>query len=261
MIPCLLHDRGVRILLVSDLHYSLKQLDWLLAVAPGFDVVVVAGDHLDIAGVADGDAQIVVILKYLQRLDAKTRVLVASGNHDLTRTDANGEKVARWLGKARALGIATDGDNLALGDTLFTVCPYWDGPVGRAGVDELLGRAASLERRRWIWVHHVPPQGSRTSWMGRAHAGDEVLCEWIAEHRPDIVLTGHIHQSPFRKGGSWVDKLGETWVFNAGRQMGEVPAHVIIDVAAMTAAWSSSAGEQQVGLHESEAAPRPEIFL
>ena len=251
----------MRILLVSDLHYSLKQLDWLLSVAADFDALAVAGDHLDVAGATDGDAQVVVLLKYLERLNARTRVLVASGNHDLTRVDASGEKVARWLAKARALGIATDGDILEIGDTRFTICPYWDGPVGRVRVAELLRGSAPHPRRRWVWVYHVPPQGSRTSWMGRAFAGDEALSDWIAEHRPDIVLAGHIHQSPFRKGGSWVDKLGDTWVFNAGRQLGEVPAHVIVDVAAMTAAWSSSAGEQQVGLHEEVAAPRPELFL
>jgi Icc-related predicted phosphoesterase len=46
----------VRVLLVSDLHYTLKQFDWVHAVAGEYDVVVIAGDHLDVAGVADGDA-------------------------------------------------------------------------------------------------------------------------------------------------------------------------------------------------------------
>ena len=35
-------------LLVSDIHYRLKQLDWLASVAPEFDLVVIAGDHLDV---------------------------------------------------------------------------------------------------------------------------------------------------------------------------------------------------------------------
>jgi predicted phosphodiesterase len=39
----------VRILLVSDLHYTLPQLDWVVASAPAFDPVVLAGDQLDIS--------------------------------------------------------------------------------------------------------------------------------------------------------------------------------------------------------------------
>jgi Icc-related predicted phosphoesterase len=255
------YARIVRILLVSDLHYSLKQFDWVQSVAADFDAVVVAGDHLDLTAVADGDAQIVVILKYLQRLAAKTRVIVSSGNHDLTRADESGEKAARWLAKARSHGAAIDGDVLEIDGTLFTICPYWDGPAGRARVEELLARSAAMPRRRWVWVYHVPPDGLRVSWIGRRHFGDPALARWIGEYQPDLVLTGHVHQSPFRKGGSWVDKLGATWVFNAGREMGPSPTHVVIDTDAMTAAWSSGAGQQEVGLHEAEAQPRPEIYL
>ena len=38
----------MRCLVVADLHYSLPQFDWLLAAAPEFDVVIFAGDALDI---------------------------------------------------------------------------------------------------------------------------------------------------------------------------------------------------------------------
>lgn len=37
----------MRILVVSALHYDLPQLDWVVRVAPDFDLVVLAGDHLD----------------------------------------------------------------------------------------------------------------------------------------------------------------------------------------------------------------------
>ena len=55
----------VRILLVSDLHYTLPQLDWVVAAAPSFDLVVLAGDQLDISSTVSLDAQSVVILRYL----------------------------------------------------------------------------------------------------------------------------------------------------------------------------------------------------
>ena len=38
----------MKVLVVSDLHYTLKQLDWVTMVAGEFDLVVMAGDFLDI---------------------------------------------------------------------------------------------------------------------------------------------------------------------------------------------------------------------
>jgi predicted phosphodiesterase len=55
----------MRILLVSDLHYSLPQLDWVVSAAARFDLIVVAGDSLNIASPVPLDAQSVVILRYL----------------------------------------------------------------------------------------------------------------------------------------------------------------------------------------------------
>src|SRR4051812_45659292 len=85
-------------LLIADLHYSLPQFDWVLESAADFDVVVMAGDHLDISSIVDGCAQSVVIRKYFSPLRARTRLLTCSGNHDLDSKNEAGEKVAGWLG-------------------------------------------------------------------------------------------------------------------------------------------------------------------
>src|SRR5665213_915680 len=61
---------AVRILLVSDLHYSLPQLDWVVNAAPAFDLVVVAGDSLNISSAVSPDAQSAVVLRYLAMLQA-----------------------------------------------------------------------------------------------------------------------------------------------------------------------------------------------
>ena len=39
----------MKLLFVADLHYSLKQFDWLLAEAPKFDAVSIGGDLLDLS--------------------------------------------------------------------------------------------------------------------------------------------------------------------------------------------------------------------
>ena len=89
----------MRILLVSDLHYSLPQFDWVVDAASRFDLVVVAGDSLNIASAVPLDAQSVVVLRYLSLLDGATSLAVSSGNHDLTGPDGSGEQSALWLGR------------------------------------------------------------------------------------------------------------------------------------------------------------------
>jgi Icc-related predicted phosphoesterase len=249
----------VRVLLVSDLHYTLKQLDWLVATAPDVDLVVVAGDLLDISSVVALDAQIVVVLEYLDRVRAVTPVVVGSGNHDLTGPDAHGEQAALWLDRARALGVPTDGDSLRIGDALVTICPWWDGPIGREAVAAQLAADAAATADPWIWVYHWPPLGSPTCWTGTRDYGDGDLGSWIAEHRPDLVLTGHVHQPPFRSDGGWADRIGDTWVFNAGRQIGPVPAHVLIDLDAGTAHWYSLAGDEALQLTDDRAPARTAV--
>jgi Icc-related predicted phosphoesterase len=124
-------------------------------------------------------------------------------------------------------------------------------------VGRQLERDAARRRTRWIWVYHAPPEDSPTSWTGTAHYGDAELVRWTRAYRPDIVLTGHVHQSPFRTGGSWVDRLGDTWVFNAGRLMAPNPPHVVFDTTAATAVWSSLAGSEIVKLDEPLVRPVP----
>jgi Icc-related predicted phosphoesterase len=129
-------------------------------------------------------------------------------------------------------------------------------------VDAQLARDAELQSQRggkWIWIYHSPPDQSPTSWGGKQHYGDTDLVEWIGRYQPDIVMTGHIHQSPFRQGGSWVDRIGTTWVFNSGRQIGPIPCHIVIDAAEQRAMWYSLAGNERVDLSKKLTRPLEEI--
>jgi Icc-related predicted phosphoesterase len=245
----------MRILLAGDLHYDMRQLDWVLAEADGFEVVVLVGDLLDISSAVALDAQVPVVLGYLERLAARgAQVVVCSGNHDLTGRDAAGEKAALWLPQVAAFGIHTDLTAVPLAGDLLTICPWWDGPVGRARVEQFLVeqqavRAAS-GARRWVWAYHWPPPDLPVSWTGTRSYGDADLAGWIDRFAPDLVLTGHVHQAPLATGGSWVARTGRTWVVNAGRQIGPRPSHVIIDLDAWSASWWSfeATGEQALAI-------------
>ncbi|MBV8416883.1 MAG: metallophosphoesterase [Verrucomicrobia bacterium] len=233
----------MRMLFVADLHYTLKQLDWLVANAGRYDLVIIGGDLLDLGSALDFDVQIVVVEKYLGRIRRNAPLLVSSGNHDGDKCNAANESFAEWLLMSRVEGLFVDGESAWLGDTRVTACPWWNGPVSRAELENLLARESAKSAGRWIWSHHEPPEGARVSWSGKKLLGDPFLLEWITRFEPDLVLSGHIHSAPFYPEGSWIDRIGKTWVFNPGRQPGSFPTYIDLDFDALVAAWISAEGE------------------
>lgn len=230
-------------LFVADLHYALKQFDWLMANAARFDAVIIGGDLLDLGSALPIDVQIVVIEKYLGRLRERTRVLVSSGNHDGDTRLATNESICHWLHEAKAGQLFVDGDSVEINGTLITICPWWDGPATRAEIQKLLARDAGRAKSKWIWIHHSPPDKSPVSWAGKQFGGDEFLVEWIQRYQPDLVLSGHIHNAPFIQHGSWIDRLGRTWVFNPGKQIGPSPTYLAFDLDRMSVEWVSLEGQ------------------
>jgi Icc-related predicted phosphoesterase len=231
-------------LFVADLHYTLKQLDWVVANASCFDLVIIGGDLLDIGSALDFDVQIVVVEKYLRRIRRGAPLLVSSGNHDGDSRNAADEIFAEWLLQNRAEGLFVDGESALLGDTRVTACPWWNGPVSRVELENLLARESATNVSRWIWSHHEPPVGARVSWSGKKLLGDRFLREWIDRFEPDFVLSGHIHHAPFYSPeGSWIDRIGKTWVFNPGRQPGAFPTYIVLDFEDSVAEWISAEGE------------------
>lgn len=233
----------MKILFVADLHYALKQFDWLTARAGNFDLAVIGGDLLDLSSALELDVQIVVVEKYLNRLRERTPLLVCSGNHDCTARTEAGECACRWLLDCKAERLFVDGDSVEVGDTLITICPWWDGPVSQAQLEEQLTQAAARRKSKWIWINHAPPNNSPVSWTGKKYGGDESLIKWIERFEPDLVLSGHIHNAPFVNKGSWIDRFGKTWVFNPGRQIGPNPTYLILDLEKMTVEWESLEGQ------------------
>lgn len=237
----------MRALLVSDLHYDLRKLDWVLAEAPHVDLLVIAGDLLDIGSAVPLDAQIAVALEYLARFAEGTTTVACSGNHDLdSRTDA-GEKATPWISEARSRGVAVDGDSVEVDAWLVTACAWWEGPETLRNLDAVLDDAARLRTGPWIWAYHGPPEGP-LSWTGSRHHGDPELPRLLERHHPDLVLCGHIHQAPYVPGGAWVERRGQTLVFNGGHQWGPIPSHVSFDLDQRTAAWWSSDRSDEVSL-------------
>jgi len=239
----------MRILAAGDVHYDLRQLDWLLQHAAEYELVVLVGDLLDISSTVSLEAQIPVVLRYLEALGERCLTAVCSGNHDLSGRDAEGERAALWLTGFEKPGVVVDNGNLTLGNALVSVWPWWDGPVGRARLESRIAAQADAraaagadDPERWIWVYHWPPPDLPVSWIGTRFYGDEDLAGWVERFGPDLVLTGHVHQSPWLDGGSWIASSGATTIVNGGRQIGAEPSRIVIDLDAWTATWTSYEG-------------------
>jgi Icc-related predicted phosphoesterase len=242
---------AVRVLSVSDLHYDLRKLDWVVAratdPAAAIDVVVLAGDLLDIASSVPLDTQITVVLSYLERLAARLPTLVCSGNHDLDHRTESGEKASRWITEAREHGVCVDGDSFDLDGWRMTACAWWEGPTTLADLEARLAAAATDRPDRWLWAFHGPPDGP-LSWTGARHYGDPELPRLLDTYRPDVVLCGHVHQAPFTSEGAWAEQRGPTWIFNAGYERGPRPTFIEVDLDDERAHWWSSVDQGQIDL-------------
>ena len=133
----------MRLLAVADLHYSLPQFDWVLEVAPDFDVVVLAGDLLELSSIVDRRAQAVVVRKYFDRLRAVTRLVTCSGNHVSTRRTRAAKRSPNGSGKSKTR---------ASPPTASPSCSTeaFSSPSVRGGTDRSRGQGSrrSLPRRR-----------------------------------------------------------------------------------------------------------------
>jgi len=62
-----------------------------------------------------------------------------------------------------------------------------------------------------IMVPHMPPKDTKIDIISTgAHVGSQSVRDFILKHKPDISLSGHIHEARGR------DKIENTIVFNAG---------------------------------------------
>ena len=188
-----------------------------------------------------------VIQKKIKEMGDKAQVLVCSGNHDGNKKNHADEYMSPWIQELRTDNIFVDWDTIEAEDMIFTVIPWWDGDETKKYVSRQLEEAhPTVNGKSWIWVYHSPPDQVKTSWVGKKHIGDRELNDWIDQYAPRMVISGHIHESPFKNEGSWFDKLGNTWVLNAGSHIGDIPAHIIIDTDEKVIVWQSMAGCEEV---------------
>lgn len=219
----------MRILIVSDLHYDLRQFDWLASNHTRYELVVIAGDLMELGSYVDADTQAAVVEQYFRRICRDVPMVVCSGNHDLVE-ELDGTRTNDWLGELAIPGLVVDHGVYEDERVRILSLPWWENESERDRVAAWLARQQSPgDGRPVIWVHHAPPRGSPTGWNGRRDVGDASLAGWIRSHHPDLVVTGHVHDAPYQPDGSWIDRIGDTVVTNGGRRIGGIPATVVAD--------------------------------
>lgn len=236
------------ILYSADLHYALRQFDWVGGQLTRYDLALLGGDLLDLGSDVDLEVQEVVVKKYLRRFSGDRMLLVSSGNHDIHQLSPEGERTAAWMEELDGVTLRADYGSYERDGVLFTVCPWWDGPTTRARAERILEADAARPKTSWIWLHHNPPAGTPVAWTGRKDGGDPVVVEWIRRHQPDLVFSGHIHNAPYLAEGGWHTRIGRSWIFNPGKQPGGEPTRIVVDLAARRAEWISAEGSEAIEL-------------
>lgn len=124
-----------------------------------------------------------------------------------------------------------------LGVGLSTPTPFGTpGEVPEATIVKWLDETHALAQGfdRLICAIHEPPHGSKLDRIGGGqHVGSPGVRQFIERARPDLVLTGHIHES------SGVDTIGTTTVINPGMLAGGGYVRIEFDGGELTAELQS----------------------
>lgn len=263
----------MKALCTADLHYREKHYDWIKSVAPGHDLVCIAGDLAD-TFLADADLiygpgikpaslkeQHHYIVFWLKAVSAKTTVALCGGNHDGWTEFYDAfwglPETVIFDGKSRIVSSGSE-------RILVTALP-WE-IKEREKVFTAAENIRAQEQITWVILNHIPPTPARFNpaqasgaWAWGSRSEMDFEGDWIAEKLwedpPDILLSGHFHRSPYSRG--WHDRVHKALCLNAGQwdppESGElpqeIPNHIIIDTLVKTAAWHSF--EHETGV------PRP----
>ncbi len=190
-------EKKLRILAASDFHDNKKALEKLAekAIKQKVDLVILAGD---IHSYHEGDEN---ILKPL--LKTKKKLFFVPGNCETTLEHERLKKHMKSLhgyyvtyGNVGIAGIGSPDWTLSHNDEDFLM---------------IKKQMEKMKPKKKILVSHLHVAGSLAEFSGIP--GDEVLRYAIEKFKPDILISGHIHEAEGIE-----DKIGKTKIFQVGKR-------------------------------------------
>lgn len=259
----------MKLLLLADLHFHKDWYQWIAAQSA--DLTAIAGDLLDAFSPVGLQPQMVFIKKWVDEF--RGPLALSSGNHDdnieggaisgqdfpVTNREATMALLSHkyWMDALERADVVTDRRSQVLqtpaGAIVVTTIPYdftaeaWTDALWEQG-----SKLRRLHRARWLVLHHEPPEGTSVG----GDMGDPSLNEKIDKYQPHYVLSGHLHDQPYRQ--TFANKIGSTWCFNPGMPEPSVaakakfPNHILLDVHAGTATWNATPNQGRTRISEKQ---------
>ena len=194
----------MKIISFGDIHEDLNNLTLLKNEMESADLVIVTGDLTNFNGRKEAERVIDEIMKYNEN------VLAQLGNLD--QPEVNDYLTEKGINLHRNGFIRDDIGIFGVGGSNLT--PF-NTPT-EFSEDEietflLEGIDKVKDAKFKIMVPHMPPKDTKIDIItAGAHAGSQSVSNFIFKHKPDIALSGHIHEAR----GS--DTIENTLAFNAG---------------------------------------------
>jgi uncharacterized protein len=198
------NKKKTKIMAVADLHGDSGLAKKLAKKAKKeeVDIVILAGDLTWL------DAEVKDIVKPFQ--DAGKEILLIPGNHETSQTI---DEMASAYKKTKNIhGYASQRNNLGIFGAGYdpSTGPFW---INESELFKKLKKGhekvKNLDKK--IMVAHTLPKGSKAEVFG--FSGSEALKKALKEFKPDVLISGHIHQA-----GGLQEKIGKTQVFHVGRK-------------------------------------------
>ena len=194
----------MKIISFGDIHEDLNNLTLLKNEMESADLVIVTGDLTNFNGRKEAERVIDEIMKYNEN------VLAQLGNLD--QPEVNDYLTEKGINLHRNGFIRDDIGIFGVGGSNLT--PF-NTPT-EFSEDEietflLEGIDKVKDAKFKIMVPHMPPKDTKIDIItAGAHVGSQSVRDFILKHKPDIALSGHIHEARGR------DTIENTLAFNAG---------------------------------------------
>ncbi len=194
----------MKIISFGDVHEDTSNLVKIKTILETADLIVVSGDLTNYHGRVEAENVLESIKKYNKHL------LAQYGNLDQPEVDG-------YLTKE---GINLHGNGYIFEDIGIFGCggstptPFnTPSEISEADIERFLTNGYNkVKNAKWkIMVCHTPPKDTAIDVIRSGlHVGSSVVRDFIVQYKPDVCISGHIHES--RSKEMW----GNTLILNAG---------------------------------------------